>query len=240
MGWPPGPTLGPRNDGVTLATLHRAKGLEWEVVFVVGVTDGAIPSTYATTTQERAEEERLLHVGVTRARRELHLTWPSTNARGWTNRPSPLLDLLPTRRTQERRPSATPKGSAPLARKKRSPAIFSGTGTGTGSSRGSTCPHCTDPLKGSAARTRSACALDCVNERPRPHRRREPELSPRHCQRGVLHHWDTGRSADEPDRPHPPASDRRPYHRRPGDRHRPASVCRSRWASKRSPRFSDE
>jgi len=147
-------THGPRDDGVTLATLHRAKGLEWEVVFVVGVTDGAIPSTYASTTQERAEEERLLHVGVTRARRELHLTWPSTNARGWTNRPSPLLDLLPTRRTH---PKAQRHGAT--ARKRSST-----TSAGAGASSG-ICPHCTDPLKGSAARRLGVCP-DCVNSAP--------------------------------------------------------------------------
>jgi ATP-dependent DNA helicase UvrD/PcrA len=88
-------TLGPRDQGVTLATLHRAKGLEWDVVFVAGVTEGCIPSAYATTTEQLAEEERLLHVGVTRARRELHLTWAAANGRGWTNRPSPFLDQLP-------------------------------------------------------------------------------------------------------------------------------------------------
>lgn len=87
-------TLGPRVQGATLATLHKAKGLEWDVVFVVGMTDGSLPSAFAETTAEIAEEERLLHVGVTRARTEVHLTWPAANAKGWDNRPSPYLDRL--------------------------------------------------------------------------------------------------------------------------------------------------
>ena len=81
-------------EGVTLATLHRSKGLEWDVVFVVGMADGCVPSSFAATPGQLAEEERLLHVGITRARTELHLTWPALNARGWDNRPSPYLDQV--------------------------------------------------------------------------------------------------------------------------------------------------
>ncbi|HZU73717.1 MAG TPA: ATP-dependent helicase, partial [Acidimicrobiales bacterium] len=88
-------THGPRVPGVTLSTMHRAKGLEWDVVLVVGMTDGAVPSAFAEVPEELDEEERLLHVAVSRARRELHLTWSATNGRGWENRPSPYLDLLP-------------------------------------------------------------------------------------------------------------------------------------------------
>ena len=53
---------GPRTEGVTLASLHQAKGLEWDIVFVVGMADGAMPSVYAKSEEELAEEERLLHV----------------------------------------------------------------------------------------------------------------------------------------------------------------------------------
>jgi DNA helicase II / ATP-dependent DNA helicase PcrA len=139
-------THGPRNEGVTLATLHRAKGLEWDLVFVVGATDGAIPSTYADTPSEKAEEERLLHVGVTRARRELHLTWPASSARGWSNRPSPFLDLLATS-------ALRPKGSQQSKRRAR-PRSTSAEGSRTGPS----CPHCADALKGLAARRLGVCA----------------------------------------------------------------------------------
>ena len=148
-------TAGGKTGGVTLATLHRAKGLEWDVVFVVGVTDGAIPSSYATTPAERAEEERLLHVGLTRARRQLHLTWAATNARGWVNRPSPFLNLLAVGRSAPRKAST----SAP----KRSQARFA---TATdGSLGGASCAHCAAPLKGLAARHLGVCS-DCVLTAP--------------------------------------------------------------------------
>ena len=58
----------PTVEGVTLASLHAAKGLEWDAVFVVGVTDGMMPITYADTPEAVEEERRLLYVGVTRAR----------------------------------------------------------------------------------------------------------------------------------------------------------------------------
>jgi DNA helicase-2/ATP-dependent DNA helicase PcrA len=143
-------------EGVTLATLHRAKGLEWDMVFVVGVTDGAIPSAYATTPPARAEEERLLHVGVTRARRELFLTWATVNARGWTNRPSPYLDVLPAGRPsspQGRARRSTGKGADLAGRR-------SGSTPATAS-----CPHCAAPLKGLSPRRLGVCA-DCVVNAP--------------------------------------------------------------------------
>lgn len=65
----------PVADGVTLATLHAAKGLEWDAVFLCGLQDGTLPISYAETPQAVEEERRLLYVGMTRARRELSLSW---------------------------------------------------------------------------------------------------------------------------------------------------------------------
>jgi DNA helicase-2/ATP-dependent DNA helicase PcrA len=66
----------PAVRGVTLASLHSAKGLEWDAVFLVGLTDGTLPIQYADGDQAALEEERrLLYVGVTRARRRLALSW---------------------------------------------------------------------------------------------------------------------------------------------------------------------
>ncbi len=141
-------THGPRTSGVTLATLHKAKGLEWDIVFVVGMTDGAMPSTYAESEAELAEEERLLHVGVTRARRELHLTWATSNARGWTNHPSPFLDRLAARRSSGATVTRGADAAAATAqRAERHPSDAKAASVATAQ-----CPHCAGPLKGIAAR----------------------------------------------------------------------------------------
>jgi len=88
----------PTVDGVTLASLHAAKGLEWDAVFIVGVTDGMIPITYAETAEAIEEERRLLYVGVTRARERLVISWPLARAPGGraSRRPSRFLEGMRT------------------------------------------------------------------------------------------------------------------------------------------------
>ncbi len=65
----------PTADAVTLASLHSAKGLEWPVVFLVGCSEGLLPLLHAETPEQIEEERRLLYVGVTRAARQLHISW---------------------------------------------------------------------------------------------------------------------------------------------------------------------
>ncbi|GAA3824579.1 ATP-dependent DNA helicase UvrD2 [Streptomyces chiangmaiensis] len=86
----------PTVQGVTLASLHSAKGLEWDAVFVVGVAEGMMPITYARTDEQIEEERRLLYVGVTRAREHLHLSWALSRSPGGRpgRRPSRFLDGL--------------------------------------------------------------------------------------------------------------------------------------------------
>ena len=63
-------------QGVTLASMHAAKGLEWDAVFVVGLVDGVVPIAQSLSRPEAVEEERrLLYVAVTRAREQLMLSW---------------------------------------------------------------------------------------------------------------------------------------------------------------------
>jgi DNA helicase-2/ATP-dependent DNA helicase PcrA len=84
----------PVADGVTLASLHSAKGLEWDAVFIVGCHEGTLPLTYAETPAQLAEERRLLYVGVTRARHRLAVSWSLSRSPGGrgTRRPSRFLD----------------------------------------------------------------------------------------------------------------------------------------------------
>ncbi len=72
----------PTPDGVTLASLHAAKGLEWDAVFLVGLVDGTLPIQHADTPEAVEEERRLLYVGVTRARQRLAMSWALSRTEG--------------------------------------------------------------------------------------------------------------------------------------------------------------
>ncbi|MFL6110625.1 MAG: ATP-dependent DNA helicase UvrD2 [Catenulispora sp.] len=86
----------PTVEGVTLSTFHAAKGLEWDAVFLVGMTEGMLPITYAETPEQLEEERRLLYVGVTRARERLFLSWALARSPGGraSRSPSRFLDGL--------------------------------------------------------------------------------------------------------------------------------------------------
>lgn len=88
----------PIKAAVTLSTMHAAKGLEWDLVFIVGLTEGYLPITYAQSEPEIREEQRLLYVGLTRARKELTLSWARRDANSTRDRlPSRFLNLLAPR-----------------------------------------------------------------------------------------------------------------------------------------------
>ncbi|WP_406061552.1 ATP-dependent DNA helicase UvrD2 [Micromonospora sp. NBC_00860] len=85
----------PTVDGVTLASLHSAKGLEWDAVFLVGLAEGTLPTTYAKTVEQVEEERRLLYVGITRAREWLWLSYAAARSPGGrARRPSRFLPQL--------------------------------------------------------------------------------------------------------------------------------------------------
>jgi DNA helicase-2/ATP-dependent DNA helicase PcrA len=96
----------PTVQGVTLASLHSAKGLEWDAVFLVGLTDQTLPIQHADTPEQLAEERRLFYVGITRARQRLMLSWALARSPGQARRrrPSRFLDGL--------RPGAVGRSSA--------------------------------------------------------------------------------------------------------------------------------
>ena len=72
----------PPVEGITLASLHAAKGLEWDAVFLVGCSEGLLPITLADTPERVEEERRLLYVGVTRARDRLAISWAQARSPG--------------------------------------------------------------------------------------------------------------------------------------------------------------
>ena len=109
----------PTVQGVTLASLHAAKGLEWDTVFLAGCSDGFLPIAMADTAEAIEEERRLMYVGMTRARRELRLSWAGARTPGAraSRRPSRFLDgttsvLGDGARAPRRGAKGAPKGAA--------------------------------------------------------------------------------------------------------------------------------
>jgi DNA helicase-2/ATP-dependent DNA helicase PcrA len=76
----------PAIDAVTLSTVHAAKGLEWNTVFVIGLSEGLFPLSYAVSEVALAEERRLTYVAVTRAEQSLTLSWAERASGSGTTR----------------------------------------------------------------------------------------------------------------------------------------------------------
>ena len=110
-------------DAVALATFHRAKGLEWPYVFVIGASEGFVPHVAADTGAAMDEERRLLYVALTRAELELVVTWArrrdaEESHRAPTRRPSPFLSPLMRRLehlSADRRPTTTSTSASRVA-----------------------------------------------------------------------------------------------------------------------------
>ena len=127
----------PTVEGVTLASLHAAKGLEWDTVFLSGCSDGYIPIAMAEGAAAIEEERRLLYVGLTRARRQLRLSWAVARTPGSraSRRPSRFLDAASTvlgpgaRAGEASQQRAVRPGRAAKAGKPTKPAVCRGCGT---------------------------------------------------------------------------------------------------------------
>ena len=133
----------PAADGVTIATLHAAKGLEWDVVFLCGAHEGALPISHAMDSPAAVEEERrLCYVGVTRARSRLTISWArSRNPGGRGSRKlSRFFDAV----------AAAPVEAVTSGRPNKK----------KGKSQGSTCRVCGERLFDVAARRLGRC-VDC-------------------------------------------------------------------------------
>ncbi|HYO86099.1 MAG TPA: ATP-dependent DNA helicase UvrD2 [Dermatophilaceae bacterium] len=143
----------PTTRAVTLASLHAAKGLEWDAVYLVGCSEGLLPISMADTPEGVEEERRLLYVGMTRARSYLRLSMASLRAPGSraTRRPSRFLDgtsrvlgpgvIAPTRESTARAAGRAAGGFGRPPR--RAP---------------TTCRGCGEPLQTAAERKVGRCA----------------------------------------------------------------------------------
>ncbi len=132
----------PIADGVTLTTLHSAKGLEWDAVFLVGMHEGTMPIVYATTSAAVEEERRLFYVGLTRARDTLAVSWAAARSPGSRG------SRGPTRFLDDVLPDAARTGPA-----SRQP------GSRAARSRGvARCRVCSRPLAAAAERKIGRCA----------------------------------------------------------------------------------
>ncbi|AQT81197.1 ATP-dependent DNA helicase [Mycolicibacterium litorale] len=111
-------------QGVTLASLHAAKGLEWDAVFLVGLADGTLPISHALAhgpdSEAVEEERRLLYVGITRARVHLELSWALARTPGGRQgrRPSRFLNGIAPQTQAEPSPNKPrrQKGATPRCR----------------------------------------------------------------------------------------------------------------------------
>jgi len=114
----------PTVQGVTLASLHAAKGLEWDAVFLVGLADATLPISHALAhgpdSEPVEEERRLLYVGITRARTHLALSWALARAPGGrqSRRPSRFLNGIAPQSPSDATPNRPrrPRGATPRCR----------------------------------------------------------------------------------------------------------------------------
>ncbi|MDQ1512520.1 MAG: ATP-dependent helicase UvrD/PcrA, partial [Microbacteriaceae bacterium] len=117
----------PTVQGVTLASLHAAKGLEWDVVFLVGLVDGTLPIQHADGDEAAIEEERrLLYVGITRARQQVLLSWALARQPGGARRRRRsrfLYGLVPEHHAASRIAGGERGGSKPRCRVCGSPLV---------------------------------------------------------------------------------------------------------------------
>lgn len=100
------------NDGageaITLSTIHQAKGLEWSVVFLIGLSEGMFPHQRSLESGEEEdieEERRLFYVAITRAKDQLYMTYPRWNSKAYSGNysqsPSRFLDEFPPSLVEE-------------------------------------------------------------------------------------------------------------------------------------------
>lgn len=169
----------PAVEGVTLASLHAAKGLEWDAVFLVGLTEGTMPIIYAKTDEQVEEERRLLYVGVTRARKHLSLSWSLSRSPGAgraASRPASWTACGPTPGHRARAPGAgagavasSPASAPPGAGR----AVRSAAGSASGCSPRRSSASCA-AARAAPPRWTRRCTSGCASGGPGRRRSRAP------------------------------------------------------------------
>ena len=116
----------PTVDGVTLSSLHAAKGLEWDAVILAGVCEGLLPISLAEGEDAIEEERRLLYVGVTRAREHLILSYARARTPGGrcSRKPSRFLQGIWPAGEEHGSRNQTSNGNSARARAKQASALF--------------------------------------------------------------------------------------------------------------------
>ncbi len=135
----------PAAAGVTLASLHAAKGLEWDHVILIGCSEGLLPISFADAPEAIDEERRLLYVGITRARRTLSLSYAL--GRGGSRGGRRMSRFLYNLGELVDAPDATPQAAAAPVRRRRKKAAR----------QTPACSICRKPLDTAAARTLGRC-----------------------------------------------------------------------------------
>lgn len=164
----------PTIDGVTLASLHAAKGLEWTYVVLAGCSEGMLPLVYAEGIEAIEEERRLFYVGVTRAARVLVCTWARARAAGsrGNRQPSRFLSAIGQPLTARGSGgSSFTRGTAKAERRRSGPARcrVCGTALVTGVERTlGRCEHCPAELDAALYEALVAWRLDESKRRSVP------------------------------------------------------------------------
>lgn len=140
--------------GVTLATVHAAKGLEWDAVWVIGAVEGQMPSAFANTAADLDEERNICFVALSRARTHLVISAAARRHNGWSSKPSRYLDLLTAN-------SARPSSRRHAGGRRGRSDDRAGASMGAPSQAGG-CERCGDRLRSAEARTARRCSGGCL------------------------------------------------------------------------------
>lgn len=156
----------PNQGGVAVGTIHSAKGLEWDAVWLVGLVEGQLPSAYAKTDAALQEEQHAFYVAISRPRTHLVVSCAGKRANNWTQKPSRFLELVEpagNKTSTAGRPSARPAGRSGRGSAART---TSTQGLSPDAARRidsiGVCQQCGGKLRGAGAWASGRCSPECL------------------------------------------------------------------------------